>query len=109
VNRFKASGSRGSWFASFDDEQLPCVHKYWLTKMHHADPNYVAGDKKWDELVDAIFEKKKVILTNDEAHQALEKKGGMAFSRTGYVGVYRIDKIFADDESLRFDLIERLA
>lgn len=106
--RKKAVGSRGSWFASVDGEQLPCVHRHWMKGMYHADPGYVEGESQWPALVSAIRAKKRVILTNDEAFPVSENKHGMGFTRTGYIAVFAVENIEADEGSLRFKLVERI-
>lgn len=100
--RCKAIGERGSWFALIDGERLPCVHRHWVTGTHHCDPN-VGHDVKWTELIEAISELKRVVLTSD--HVSSDEK---SFVRTGYIAVFRIDNLSNVDGNLEFDLVERL-
>jgi hypothetical protein len=104
----RAVGERGSWFAKVNGERLPCVHKYWVKGLHHCDPGYIEGEKQWMELVEAIRQKSKVILTKDDKTTEVEKKSGAAFSRTGYIAVYSVANVEADELGLRFELTDRI-
>lgn len=105
----KAVGERGSWFAKVGDERLPCCHAHWVKGTHHNDPGYIQGVKQWDELLQAINENRKVILTKDETKPDPDKKSGMAFDRTGYIAIFEVTNIEADTDGLRFDLTKRLS
>jgi hypothetical protein len=87
---------------------MPCVHRYWVKGAVHFDPGYVLGDPQWDELVTAIRNDKRVILTSDMERPAPEKKSGVAFDRTGYIAVFEVGDVEANDEGLRFVLKKRL-
>jgi hypothetical protein len=102
----KAIGQRGSWFASVDDELLPCVHKYWFKSGLYDDPYGRSTDQKFVELFNAIREKEKVILTQDEV---AETSGEPGFSRIGYFGIFAVDRVVLDDSGLRFRFTDRLA
>ncbi len=106
--KVKAIGERGSWFAKVDGERLPCVHQYWVKGLHHCDPGFGSGERQWDELFRSIVELKRVILTKDEPIAAPDRKSGFLFNRTGYIAVYSVANIEADDRGLRFDLTGRL-
>ena len=106
VTMKKAIGSRGSWFALVDDERLPCIHKYWWTKGRYNDTG-LRSCLQADELVDAIREKQRVILTTgnpvrDENGQIIR------FERTGYVAIFSVDSIEFDECGLRFKFLKRL-
>ena len=94
----KPIGERGSWFAKWRGERLPCVHRCWTvgTWPHYADPE-VEADGKWPPFIEALRDGK-AILTD-----------GTSDVRTGYVGVYRIDNVEVRDGLLQFDFKERLA
>ena len=104
----KAIGERGSWFATVNGERLPCVHKHWIKFTHHCDPGYVEGERQWDELFAAIMEGKKIIVTKDDVESRPDRKSGAGFTRTGYVAVFAVDNVTADESGLRFDLKNRL-
>lgn len=106
--RLKAVGERGSWFAKVDGERLPCVHQHWVTGTRHSDPQYQEDDPQWIELRDAIAAGKKVILTKDEVRDVLGKKNRRAFDRIGYIAIFEVDKVKADEAGLHFDLSKRL-
>ena len=101
--RHKAVGERGSWFAMVDGERLPCFHRYWVNGLRHHS-RFGDGSPKHRELVAAILRDPRIVLTEDRVSE-----GGRAFERTGYIGVFRVGNIEADDEEIRFDLLERLA
>jgi len=86
----KVVGKRGSWFARAGKEDLPCVHKEWFKSgnphNYYYDEGAKPGEKKWDELIDAIKQKKRVILTNDRWENG-------NFERTGYIAIYDVDSI----------------
>lgn len=107
----KATGQRGSWFAKVEGELLPCVHKHWLKGMEHHDPfrRHEGQDTaKIDELVAAIRERGKVILTDDEP--TFDTTGEViGFKRTRYIGVFQVSDVRYDEQDgLRFRLSKRL-
>jgi hypothetical protein len=103
--KYKAEGQRGSWFANVNGETLPCVHKHWLKKDLYHDPNaYRQNSKKWDDLIAAIRDKKRVILTDDNVKDELQ-----SFERTGYIAVFEIDDVSLDGFDLRFRFTKRTA
>lgn len=106
--KIRARGERGSWFADVNGERLPCVHRHWITGTRHSDPGYVEGEGQWPAFLDAIKSKQRVVLTNDDPISAPEKKSGLAFNRTGYIAVFKVGNIEADEIGLRFDLVERV-
>lgn len=106
MQKAKAAGARGSWFAEVDGERLPCVHKYWWKNGRYDDTGLRAGPKA-DELVDAIRSRKRVILTDDiPEHDSQGRLTG--FTRNGYIAVYSVDEVDFDDSGLRFRFIKRL-
>ncbi len=92
MKKRKAIGQRGSWFAEVDEELLPCVHQHWWKDGRYHDPNFAARTSQWDRLIEAINEKKRVILTTDIA---LEEGG---FQRTGYIAVFEISDVKVGEE-----------
>ncbi len=103
----KAKGKRGSWFATWQKENLPCVHEEWYNHKQgglpfYLDPGVKLGEKQWDDFIDALKNKKRVILTRDEY---TEPKN---FKRSDYQGIFDIDNIAIDDAGLRFDFIKRI-
>jgi hypothetical protein len=111
LKKKQATGHRGSWFAKVDSEPLPCVHKYWLTRMEYHDPfrrHDGRENAKINELVEAVKECGKVILTDDEV--SFDAFGNViGFKRTRYIGVFRVSDVRYDEvDGLRFILVERL-
>jgi hypothetical protein len=113
---FIPRGMRGSWFAEWQGQRYPCVHKRYRTgdrSQWYEDPSAMPGSPKWDELIGAISETKRVIETDDvvrddDIHRT--KK------RTGYIGLWEIGEITitpnpeAEGRShLRFRFVQRLA
>lgn len=109
----KAIGQRGSWFASVDGEQLPCVHKYWLTGLLYHDPYLLTGPTmtaaKIDEYIQAISQVRRVILTDDTPQ--LDGYGkAVGFKRNAYIAVFEVEDVVHDEvDGLRFGLSKRLA
>ena len=99
----KAVGTRGSWFATVQGETLPCVHKHWMRGVYYDDPHVVAGDRKWDELIDAIKTGLRVIMTNDDPINE-----GRGFNRTGYIAEFAVDSVVVEETHLRFRITQRL-
>lgn len=101
----KPKGERGSWFASWKGERLPCVHDYWSAGIWpwYSDPN-VTNDPKWPPFIEAIRHGQKVILTNDK----LDNAGNPSGNRDSYIALYRIDSVGVEDGKLRFRFVERL-
>lgn len=98
----KANGQRGSWFATVKGEELPCVHEHWLKRSNYDDPSARPGIKKFDDLYNAIKEKKRVVLTKDNY------LGDHQFERTGYIAVFEVVGLEMDDNGLRFRMVRRL-
>lgn len=102
----KPKGLRGSWFADWKGENLPCVHACWCRtghgKMSYLDP-HVGNDPKWGPFIAAIEAGGKVILTNDELGE-----DGQPFRRTSYVASYSVQNVQVIGTNLTFDFIKRL-
>lgn len=104
----KARGYPGSWFADIGTERLPCVHDFWRTKDEtwYFDPYYGAGSKKWESFVEAI-RRGKVILTTSKVRGADAES--RQFKRTGYLGVFEVDRVTADERGLSFRFGRKIA
>ena len=107
----KAKGHRGSWFATVEGENLPCVHKYWVKGLLHHDRfqrHGYANSSQILELVDAVQNVKRVILTEDKPN--FDAAGNLiGFDRKGYVAIYAVDDVtYTPDEGLKFRLVERI-
>ena len=98
----KPIGVRGSWFASWRGEKLPCAHKRWFKNGHYSDP-LVTDDPKWGPFIQAIRDGGVVILTDDELDPS-----GIPIRRTGYIATYRVENVSVADATLEFDFAERL-
>ncbi|MGO6702884.1 hypothetical protein ACCS33_26090 [Rhizobium ruizarguesonis] len=109
----KAVGQRGSWFATVDGKELPCVHKHWLKWPHYHDPFKPLENgpslTKIHEYVQAIQHEKKVILTNDTVHR--DQQGMVSgFTRQSYVAMFAIDDVtFDPGTGLKFRITSRLS
>jgi hypothetical protein len=102
MEKRKAYGHRGSWFAEVDGESLPCVHRYWWRGGRYHDPNFQRGGQ-WDDLLEGLRSKGRAILTDDETPD-----GGGSFRRLSYIAVYSIDDVEVRDDGLHFRFVERL-
>lgn len=102
----RPKGLRGSWFAKWQGEELPCVHEYWARPAwpHHVDPG-VDDNPKWGPFIEAIQRGKRVILTRDK----LGPDGLPIWEREGYIALYRVENVEVRGAELHFDLVERLA
>jgi hypothetical protein len=103
MNKLKARGSRGSWFAEVDGKRLPCVHQHWVKRLQYNDPGITPGVRKNDEYINAIKDGM-VILTTDDivSHEPFQ------FKRTGYVAIYTVDEVVADDNGISFRFMSRV-
>lgn len=108
----KAIGQRGSWFATVDGKELPCVHKHWLKGLSYHDPfkPLVNGPSpaRIHEYVQAIQQEKQVILTNDVTHY--DQQGMVSgFTRKNYVAVFAVEDVSFDPKiGLKFKITTRL-
>jgi len=100
----KPKGLRGSWFAKWEGESLPCVHKHWMERLHYKDAG-MTDDPKWGPFVQAIRDGQKVILTDDK----LDANGLPTGDRNNYIGLFRVENVEVRDNELHFDFVERLA
>jgi hypothetical protein len=101
----KIVGKRGSWYATFDGESLPCTHEHWVDKklMEYEDPGAKPGTKKWDDFIDSLGSKGKAILTDDKF-----LGDGMGFKRKSYIGVFEIANVRMEDDMLKFKFVRRI-
>jgi hypothetical protein len=112
MEKKKAIGRQGWWFAEVDGVALPCVHKHWLTGRVYHDPftrhKGKNNDKKVLEAVDAIKDGRHVILTDDDA--TLDASGDVtAFARKHYIAVFEVEDVqYSVEDGLRFRLSKRL-
>jgi hypothetical protein len=104
----KAFGTRGSWFAEVDGEQLPVVHSYWAQRMPlYHDPEARSGELQFDEFVARIREKGRVILQRDKAPRK-NAEGKTILERDGYIAVFQVELNYLDERGLTFRFSERL-
>jgi hypothetical protein len=100
----KALGSRGSWFARVDDEELPCVWTRWLSEgaKHYLDPGAKSDETKWVRYAEAIKRLRRVILIQ----QLIGRDG--TWHREAYIGIFRVENVEFAGNRLEFDLVDRL-
>jgi hypothetical protein len=100
-------GTRGSWFADWRGESLPCVHKCWFkaeaNRVIYCDPG-LSDDPRWDSFIAAIRTGGRVILTEDE-----QRADGFPVTRAGYIALYQVENVSTESGELRFDFVKRLA
>ena len=100
----KAIGKHGSWFATIDGEQLPCVHQHWFSSsLEYEDPGVEVGNPVWDEFIQELKRTGKAILTSDNP-----APGSGSFKRTGYIAVWSIEDVRVEEGKLRFRFVDRL-
>ncbi|SJM61917.1 hypothetical protein FM111_08580 [Brevundimonas diminuta 3F5N] len=102
----KPVGRRGSWFADWKGESLPCVHECWCRPgkgtLSYLDP-HVGDDPKWSPFIAAIRSGEKVILTRDELGA-----DGQPFRRLSYIATYGVKDVQVEGTNLAFQFVERL-
>lgn len=105
--RVTDAAQRGSWFASVNGEEIPCVHDFWTrrtpSRMEYADPRVNELQPQWAEFISALKTMKKVILTRDTTTD-----NGRTFKRRGYIAVMSIDDVEVSNGALRFRFVDRL-
>jgi hypothetical protein len=112
LQKYKAVGRIGSWFATIGETPYPCVHNHWVRweggRLIYVDPSYdPPSQPKWVEFIEALTTEQKAILTKDKV---LGPSGrGVNFKRDGYIALYQIDNLAIDQQTLRFEFISRLA
>lgn len=121
MKRLKARGRRGSWFAEVEGEQIPCAGMHRMKGLLFNNPEFFPGDKRRDELVDALRSGRRVILAeydvtgikapkftlSDEGGALLP--GGPIRERKLYRCIYEIDDVEFDERGLRFRCTTRIA
>jgi hypothetical protein len=73
--------------------------------MRYHDPGLAYGSPLYGPLIEVIGHGRQVILTKDEVAGS---GSGMSFKRNGYIALYRVDNVKAEDGVLSFDFVERL-
>ena len=73
--------------------------------MVYLDPHCEPDDPvKWIPFIAALKDKKRAILTHDDV-----AADGNSYVRQGYIALFRIDDVVAEEGNLRFNFIERIA
>lgn len=112
MEKKKAVGRQGWWFATIEGRDYPVAHKYWLKRYDYHDPfkrhEGKNNDAKIRDYVDAIAATKHVILSNDDV--TFDAGGDVAgFARTTYIAVYEVEDVsYTLLDGLRFRLINKL-
>jgi hypothetical protein len=92
----KPKGSRGSFFAKFNGESIPCVFERWKDGDGYCDPGAKPSWRRWTKYFAAIRDGQKVILTTQK-----ELDNG-SFKRTGYTAIYLVSECRMSDSGLEF-------
>ena len=102
----RPKGQRGSWFALWKGDALPCVHEVYFHQEADGSARYVDqyvdARPKWASFIASIRDQRKVILTADRLEDGIPRK------RKGYLSLWRVDNVVLDGTVLSFDFIERL-
>ncbi|WP_342234599.1 hypothetical protein [Inquilinus sp. OTU3971] len=111
----RAKGKRGDWFARVDGDQedLPCVHKFWVRptkedaqqRMRYRDPHAMPGNPTWDRFIEGIRTKGRVILADDPP---IVPDGSGGFVRGRYIAVFEASEVEIDGTTLWFTFGDRL-
>jgi hypothetical protein len=92
----KPKGSRGSFFATFDGESIPCVSEHWKDGLRYSDPGAKPSWRRWIKYFGAIRDGQKVILTRQK------DLGNGSFKRTGYSAIYSVSECSMSENGLEF-------
>ncbi|QNA83766.1 hypothetical protein G4G27_07015 [Sphingomonas sp. So64.6b] len=102
----KPKGHRGTWFAEWGGEQIPCVHQVYFVVRKGKRPIYVddavGGNPKWPPFIEAIRKLKKVLLTSDHL------ENGVPTDRKDYLSLWRVENVRYEHPVLSFEFAERL-
>ncbi len=108
MDKKRAVGSHGSWFAVVDGESLPCVHEcWWESGATRYNDKFLEQTQQARDLVNAIEDKKRVILTKDKTVFDPDGKP-VGIERIGYIAIYSVDEVVFDSAGLRFKFLKRL-
>jgi len=97
----KAKKPNDPWFVEIGGERLPCVHERWFSTRDgtYHDPFARPGEPEWAELIAALREKRRAVVTRGNGTDA---------EPTRYLAVYAIDGINVTKSDLRFRVVQRL-
>jgi hypothetical protein len=108
MTKLKATGTRGSWFATVDGEKLPCVHKFWwVNPSSYHDKDLMLSHPKAGPFVDAISSIKRVILTTGNPKSGKDRRV-IGFQRTGYLAIWTVDDVAFVDDGLKFRFLHKV-
>jgi hypothetical protein len=110
LEKKKAIGTIGSWYAKVDGELLPVVHRYWAQKMpSYYDPEARPGELQFGEFVEQMRNNGRVILQSD-MEPFKNAEGKTVLMRHGYIAVFQVDvdSIRLDENGLAFRFLKRL-
>jgi hypothetical protein len=108
MEKQRAIGHTGSWFAKIAGKPYPCVHDFWRTGNEepdcgdeYIDLGYIGTrhtNPNWTNFVESIRTGKRVILTS-----------GRRTRRKAYIALWEVDGLETDDRGLRFRFVKQLA
>lgn len=106
----KATGRRGSWFASVDGICYPVLHSYWYSQKQYHDvnmtPAFCDKNPKAQDFIKALLSGDKAILAKSgpsNPDDTLEH-----FVRRGYIALFVYEFVSYDVDGLKLSLKERL-
>lgn len=97
----KARGSKGSWFAVWEGENLPCVHEHWKDGDNYTDIE-VGPRGRWPRFIAGLRAKGRVLVTRDRI------VGGFPRGRLGYLSVWDIEGVSSNPDALRFRFVRQI-
>jgi hypothetical protein len=109
-------GKQGTWDVATKYGKLPCVHQYfWRVDERgpcYHDPRFTPAAfghrPKFQKYMELLHSIKTVVVTTDTINKDHSEGADGYFSRTGYVGIFKVDDIELDGNGLRFRFVKRL-
>ena len=91
-------GRAGSWFANWEGEQIPCIHKHALKGSTYIDDG-VNEHPAWPSFIGALREQRRAILTTSH----LPDESGIR-RRKSYIGIWEIADVQVSNGVMKFEL-----
>ena len=106
MEKKKAFGQFGDWYAVVEGERLPCVHDVWKSGNRYRDLE-MPNKKKSKVFASDIARIGKVILT--KGTPITNSSGsGMIIPRSGYVAIWAIINVELKGNILNFDFVKQI-
>jgi hypothetical protein len=113
VKIIKTLSNRGKWTVpvQYDDgsmHELPCIHRRFTRGLNYNDPELTEywHLAKWAPYWELLRTTKRAVLTISKVDPDVPRAQGQS-QRIGYVDVFDIEDVEADEQGLRFRLVNR--